>query len=120
VGRRRRPDETPAEKRGRNNKAFGKAQERRIAGLVDSWWRNPDSGTKVADVESPTHAFEVKATRDHAPVWLQDATVQREAAEAETGKPGRIIFSHIDKRTGLRVDWIMEPLPTWIARNEGG
>jgi hypothetical protein len=86
---------TDAQKRGRRNKMFGKAQERAVLPVLSRFFgqpfhRNPDSGVKVADVESADYVVEVKAKSTNMPAFLVEAFGQMEAAMAATGKQGRV------------------------------
>ena len=101
-------------KLGRNSKARGKQEERNVLKLLqehfgEEFKRNPDNGTKVADVESENIVVEVKS-RQTAP-WrlLQDAWAQAEKAAEDTGKEPYVIVSNIQNRR--RVRWIITKLP---------
>ena len=111
------PSSAQREKQGRNNKAFGKEMERRIAGIFGNRaYRVHDDANRTADVVVPDWlTIEVKSTRSNGPEWLQKAVVQREQAMEEEDLDGLIVFSCIDSRTGRRVDFAIQPLDEWLA-----
>ena len=100
------------EKQGRNNKAFGKEMERRIAGIFgDRAYRVHDDANRTADVVVPgLLTIEVKSTRSNGPEWLQKAIVQMTQAGEEERVNGLIVFTCIDKSTGHRVEFAIQPL----------
>lgn len=105
-----------ARQRGRNNKMRGKSIERRVAKLLTRlrampFNRNPDNGTKVADIESHAEVVEVKSMQRATPPILRRAWLQAEAAREETGKEPRVVLSYVDdnRRTFWLVTKLIEP-----------
>jgi hypothetical protein len=75
----------------------------------EQFHRNPDNGTKVADVESATVVVEVKSRQTSSWRLLRDAWNQAEVAAEETGKEPYIVVSNVDNRR--RVRWLITKLP---------
>lgn len=92
---------------GKNNKRRGKQEERNVAKVVGGW-RNPDNGTKIADVETDEYCIEVKSKTTGSPAQLIKGWQQALAAAAETGKKPVVVLSYVDK--GKRVRWLVKPL----------
>ena len=106
-------DERGRSRRGRLSKSRGKSEERRVAKLLteelnETFTRNPDNGTKVADIESETYVVEVKSRLTESFALLRQAWGQAEAAEAETGKHPLIVLTF--KEDGRRVNWLVQRL----------
>ena len=78
--------------RGRNNKVRGKALERVVAKLYNGW-RNPDNGSKVADVETDYLVIEVKSLSHEPFAVLKKAWSQADHAAEATGKEPRVVVS---------------------------
>jgi hypothetical protein len=107
-----------AQRQGSNNKSWSKSIERLVAGLFGNRkWRVKDGAGKTADIIIPGKmVVEVKATRGPGPAWLQEAARQRLEGMEQEGLPGYIVFSCIDKSTGRRVQWVIEPLEEkWLV-----
>lgn len=115
---RRKQFATEQAAQGSRNKSWGSEMERYVAGLLgDRKWRLHNGSGKTADILVPDRfVFEVKATREPGPAWLQKAAGQRLSGMEEESLPGYIAFTCIDKPSGLRVAWVIEPLDdTWLA-----
>ena len=98
---------------GRNSKARGKQEERNVLALLkehfgEDFKRNPDNGTKVADVESDTKVVEVKSRLTKSYALLLTAWAQAEAASQQTGKEPWLVFSFKDD--GKRTRWVITKL----------
>ena len=98
---------------GRNSKARGKQEERNVLALLKAHFgevfhRNPDSGFKIADVESDTKVVEVKSRLTKSYALLLTAWAQAEAAAKQTGKEPWLVFSFKDN--GKRTRWIITKL----------
>ena len=107
---------TEASKRGRNNRSRGLAVERKVRDILARLtqtrsWRNPSTGSAVADcetepggicvlcgsTESDGLAVEVKSFQGDIPKWLQRGLGQNEAAVKQTGKTGLVVISWVHK-----------------------
>lgn len=106
---------TEASKRGRNNRSRGLSIERKVRDIFarlmqTETWRNPATGTAIADVETRTGvcpmcqghgklllAIEVKSFQGDIPKWLQRGLGQNKAAVAQTGKTGLVVVSWVNK-----------------------
>lgn len=98
---------------GRRSKSRGKQEERNVLKRLSQFFgeqflRNPDSGFKIADVESPTRVVEVKSRQTKSYALLLTAWEQAEAAHIQTGKEPWIVLSFLDK--GKRVRWLVTKL----------
>ena len=98
---------------GRNSKARGKQEERNVLKLLEHFFaeefrRNPDNGTKVADVESVSKVVEVKSRLTKSYALLLTAWAQAEAASQQTGKEPYLVFSFKDN--GKRTRWLITKL----------
>lgn len=98
---------------GRNSKVRGKQEERNVLALLkehfgEDFKRNPDNGTKVADVESDTKVVEVKSRLTKSYALLLTAWAQAEAAAQQTGKEPYLVFSFKDG--GKRTRWVITKL----------
>jgi hypothetical protein len=80
---------------GRNSKARGKKEERVVASIVKGW-RNPDNGTKVADVENEVECFEVKSRITATPKLITGAWDQAMDAAVQTGKAPWVVLSYLE------------------------
>jgi hypothetical protein len=98
---------------GKNNKSRGKQIERNVLKPLaeffsEVFWRNPDNGDQVADVESEHYVVEVKSKITGSPAQLIKGWSQAQAAEKQTGKKPYVVLSFVDK--GKRVQWLVEKL----------
>lgn len=113
----RRGRKNPANvKRGRNAKARGKNEERNSASALNAepgfegedFRRNPDNGTKVADLESENYVVEVKSQQKPTYALIKRAWSQALAAHRGTGKHPLIVLTFVDE--GRRVRWLVQRL----------
>jgi len=100
-----------ASKRGKNNRKRGLALERKVRDILNrvmrtETWRNPSTGSEIADVETRTGicplcdglgklllAVEVKSFQSAMPKWLERGVIQSEKAATQTGKTGVVIVT---------------------------
>lgn len=108
--------ETPAQRRGRNNKRRGASIERTVARLVGGK-RIGNRGTSSADVTTEDFAIEVKSVMTPTPAWLKRAWSQAEKAAAETGLLPLIIRSHKDGNR--RTYWVIAQMEGMDGDEEG-
>lgn len=98
-------------KMGRNNKARGKADERRWLAVVGATRFPADTGGKL-DGRFDGHAVQIKG----GPV-VASAVMRQALAEARAGAgPGELpCVGLVDRRDRLIQEWICFPLREWAA-----
>lgn len=101
---------------GKNSKARGKAEERIAAKILSAFnvmftgmKRNPDNGTKLADLENKVAVVEVKSRQKPTPPLITGAWAQVMAAHEETGKTPYVVLSY-KEANGKRVRWLVQKL----------